>query len=67
MNGLLAVIPELNATQLLVLLIVTLPSILCFIISAVLAAKEKEGWGWFLFVGVVIACSDQTIMSVLHQ
>lgn len=30
-----------------------LPAI-CFIISGILAFRSKEGWGWFLVVGVFL-------------
>lgn len=28
-------------------------SIICIISALVLAVMEKDGWGWFLFVGVI--------------
>ena len=29
------------------------------VIAGVLALKDSAAWGWFLFAGVVIACSEQ--------
>jgi hypothetical protein len=32
-----------------------IPSILCVISAAYLLYCDKEGWGWFLFVAVLLA------------
>ena len=32
-------------------------SIICFGMGGLLCWKEKEGWGWFLFVGLLLAGS----------
>jgi hypothetical protein len=45
-------------------LIASIPSILCFGISGYLALKEKEGWGWFLFAGVLSLSSYKAVMSL---
>lgn len=42
-----------TAGQLVTVLVLSIPSLTCFIISGYLALKEKEGWGWFLFAGVI--------------
>lgn len=31
-----------------------IPAILCYCIAAYMAVNDKEGWGWFLFVGLLI-------------
>ncbi len=40
---------------LLVFILSMIPSILCIITSAILCMKERDGWGWFLFVGLLLA------------
>lgn len=52
--------------HLLVAIVATLPALVCFGVSAYLAVKGKEGWGWFLFVGLLCAgsitvnCADKS-------
>lgn len=41
----------------LVFLVSMIPSVLCVIAAVYLAAKDKEGWGWFLFVALIIGSS----------
>lgn len=53
--------------KLLVLFISLLPSIVCFVVSAILAVKEKDGWGWFLFVGFLLAAVSDNILTFLSQ
>jgi len=31
-----------------------IPSTVCFIAGALIAMSGKEGWGWFLFVGLLL-------------
>ena len=40
---------------LLVFILSMIPSLACIITSAILCVKGKEGWGWFLFVGLLLA------------
>ncbi len=35
-------------------LLVILPSIICVLTAAILAYKRIEGWGWFLFIAVLL-------------
>ncbi len=30
------------------------PSSICFIVAGILASLGMSGWGWFLFVGVIL-------------
>jgi len=30
-----------------------LTSIVCFVIAGSLALKDKPGWGWFIFAGII--------------
>ncbi|EMV0393031.1 hypothetical protein AABH71_005122 [Salmonella enterica] len=30
--------------------------VICAVLAGVLAWKEKQGWGWFLFAAIVISC-----------
>lgn len=50
---------------LLVLFLSLLPSITCFIVAAFLAVKEKEGWGWFLFVGFLLAGFSSSLPDLI--
>lgn len=34
-----------------------LPAIVCFCIAGILASKQIDGWGWLLFVGVIVTTS----------
>lgn len=36
---------------------VNLVALACLIIAGILAFKGRDGWGWFLFVGLVCASS----------
>ena len=40
---------------LLIFVLSMIPSLACIITSAILCMKGKEGWGWFLFVGLLLA------------
>ncbi|EIZ89281.1 hypothetical protein CFSAN001690_17040 [Salmonella enterica subsp. enterica serovar Cerro str. CFSAN001690] len=31
-----------------------LPTTVCFVAAAYLAAHGIDGWGWFLFIGVIL-------------
>jgi len=31
-----------------------IPTAICFAAAAMIALKGYDGWGWFLFVGVII-------------
>jgi len=44
-------------------IVANLVSIICVLSGSFLAYKEKEGWGWFLFVG---ACTAVTIKFKNH-
>jgi hypothetical protein len=33
-------------------------SILCFIIASIMAVKDVNGWGWFLFVSLLLSDSS---------
>jgi hypothetical protein len=37
-------------------LVLNLACIVCFGIAGALAFNGQDGWGWFLFAGVVIFC-----------
>lgn len=43
----------LTVGQLATVFVLSIPSLVCFITAGYLAMKEKEGWGWFLFVGLL--------------
>lgn len=38
-------------------MIVCLPACICSSVAGYLAMHDKEGWGWFLFVGLFLAGS----------
>ncbi|EFO7518597.1 hypothetical protein RLV03_000385 [Salmonella enterica subsp. enterica serovar Benin] len=40
-----------------VMLLVFSTPIICAIFAGILAFNGKDGWGWFLFVAALIACS----------
>lgn len=42
-------------TELMPFLVLNIPSIICVLSGAYLATKDKEGWGWFLFVGLLLS------------
>lgn len=44
--------------QSLLLLLSNLTALACVIAAAVLAVKSIAGWGWFLFVGLLMASSS---------
>ena len=35
--------------------LVLLPMVTCFVVASILAYKDKDGWGWFLFVGLLVS------------
>ena len=37
------------------LLVSNLPSITCFIGATVLALKQVDGWGWLIFLGLLMS------------
>jgi hypothetical protein len=39
----------------LLLFVLNIPAIVCFAASAYMAINGKDGWGWFLFVGILLA------------
>jgi len=39
------------------LLIANVPTIICLLISAALVTSGTEGWGWFLFIALILAHS----------
>jgi hypothetical protein len=42
----------------LAVLFANLGAIACFIFAGLLAYRGKSGWGWFLFVGVLISATS---------
>ncbi|WP_158674504.1 hypothetical protein [Trabulsiella odontotermitis] len=40
-----------------ILALVVLVPVTCVIMAGILAWQDKEGWGWFLFVAVLLAGS----------
>jgi hypothetical protein len=53
-----------NQTLLIVATAIT--SLACVIISAVLLWHKREGWGWFLFVGFLIAGSAAPVLKIMN-
>ncbi|MBZ9973532.1 hypothetical protein LB517_28280 [Mesorhizobium sp. BR1-1-12] len=39
----------------------SLPSAVAFIAAGILAYRSQEGWGWFLFVGMLCAGSMKVV------
>lgn len=35
--------------------IFNIPAVICLIAGVILCIKEKEGWGWFLFVALILS------------
>jgi len=52
--------------NLLIVLLCMLPCIACIVISAVLAIKETNGWGWFLFVGILLSLNSESIRNLIE-
>lgn len=40
--------------EFLILLAANLPSVACVFCAGYMAAKDKQGWGWFLFVSIIL-------------
>lgn len=40
-----------------ILILCQIPSIICAVGAVYLASKSKEGWGWFLFLALLLAVS----------
>ena len=45
-----------NTTLFYVAIARSLVSLSCVIGAAIVAAKGKEGWGWFLFAAIMLGC-----------
>jgi hypothetical protein len=43
-----------NDMQVVIVVLLLLPAILCLGLAAWLCFKGKDGWGWFLFVGLLL-------------
>jgi hypothetical protein len=43
--------------ELAALTVLNLPSLVCLWFSGALAMRELGGWGWFLVVGCLLACT----------
>ena len=51
---------------LVVFILSMIPSAICFIIAAILAVKERDGWGWFLFVGFLLGGAVMSTSNVME-
>ena len=52
---------------LLLLLLINLPSIACVICALILALKNKDGWGWFLFVALLLAATSGEVVKIVQS
>jgi uncharacterized membrane protein HdeD (DUF308 family) len=43
--------------QLVIALSIVAMSATCFLSAAYMACREKKGWGWFLFVGLLVVAT----------
>lgn len=48
------------------MLIAQIPSAICLIAAGFIAAAGAEGWGWFLFLGLLSAVSVKTVAVKLQ-
>lgn len=46
-----------------IILLALLPMVACLITSGILCYKDKDGWGWFLFVGFLLATVFETVIK----
>ena len=50
-----------------IVILALLPLLACLIVAGVLCYKGREGWGWFLFVGFLLATVFETAVGKLMK
>ena len=45
-----------------IIILLLIPTLICVLAAVYLCVKEKDGWGWFLFVAFLMAVSQEQVI-----